>query len=162
MVYFGTVTGPITISSTSVGRAAWLTNARRYRFRVSSGKGDLPVTIAKGRLAEEGIMLVPNARISVYPGAIQVPDYPGELAYEYNTIQHQTRRQLQCTIPGKFRGILKKRDTLILADETRRIRRANLLFYSLVCSCHRLHQMLPGTSPCPVFRPVHPGQGQVP
>ena len=58
MVYFGTVTGPITISSTSIGIAAWLTNARRYWFRVFSGKGDLPVTIAKGRLADEGIMLV--------------------------------------------------------------------------------------------------------
>jgi hypothetical protein len=42
----------------SVGIAVWLTNARRYRFRVSSGKGDLPVTISHGRLADEGIMLV--------------------------------------------------------------------------------------------------------
>ena len=61
LVYFGTVTDPITIFSTSVGIAAWLTNARRYRFRVSLGKEELPATIAKGRLTDEGIMLVPPA-----------------------------------------------------------------------------------------------------
>jgi hypothetical protein len=58
LVYFGTVTGPIAKSSTSVGIAAWLTNARRYRLRASLSRGDLAAVIAKGRLADKGIMLV--------------------------------------------------------------------------------------------------------
>jgi hypothetical protein len=82
LVYFGTVTGPITISSTTVGIAAWLTNSLRYRFRVSMGKGDLPATIAKGRLADEGIMLVPPGHDMDVPAPIHARGNTGRLVHE--------------------------------------------------------------------------------
>jgi hypothetical protein len=44
-----------------VGHAVSLTNARRYRARLLSGKEDVPLTISHGRLTDEGIMLVPGA-----------------------------------------------------------------------------------------------------
>jgi hypothetical protein len=113
LVNFGTAIRPITISSTRVGIAAWLMNARRYRFRLSTGKGDLPVTISHGRLADEGIMLVSvchDIGFTSTNNSTMVLRRIG-VSVKAHSI-HKSDTVVNSAIPGKFR-IIKRKEVLV-------------------------------------------------